>query len=97
MVTFWQDEFSRRDDRLVYARSAPEPDVRRRPGFGELMENLAWARDHCDGRFRVIIAKAKDVEASPRSIAECFPSKMLMHLIEFDPETGAFLAQAEGA
>jgi hypothetical protein len=59
------------------------------------MENLAWARDHCSGRFRVIIAKAKDVNADPRSIAECFPSKMVMRLLELDADTGAFLAEVE--
>jgi hypothetical protein len=97
VVTFWQDQFSRRGDRLIYTRPAAEPNLRRRAGFGELMENLAWARDHCDGRFKVIIAKAKDLDADPRSIAECFPSKMVMRLLEFDVDTGAFLAEAERA
>lgn len=95
VVTFWQDEFSRRDNRLMYARPAAEPDLRRRPGFKELMENLAWARDHCAGQLKVIVAKAKDVNANPRSIRECFPSKMLMRLVELDTSSGAFLAETE--
>ena len=95
VVTFWQDQFSRQGDHLIYSRPAYGPEVRRRPGFGELMENLAWARDYCDGRFNVIIAKAKDVNANPRSIEECFPSKMVMRVVELDTDTGAFLAEAE--
>lgn len=60
------------------------------------MENFAWARDHCDGRFNVIIARAKDVNADPRSIQECFPSKMVMRLVHLDLATGAFIAEAQG-
>jgi hypothetical protein len=97
VVTFWQDLFSRKDGRLLYERSAPQQHLRRRPGFNELMENLAWARDHCGGRFKVIVAKAKDVKADPRSIEECFPTKMTMKLVEFDAATGAFVAEAEGS
>jgi len=95
VATFWQDQFSRKDGRLLYERPASRETGRRRPGFNELMENLAWARDHCAGRFKVIIAKAKDVKADPRSIEECFPSKMVMKLVEFDETTGAFVAEAE--
>jgi len=36
VVTFWQDQFSRRDDRLIYGHPAFEPNVRRRPGFSEI-------------------------------------------------------------
>jgi hypothetical protein len=62
------------------------------------MDNLIWARDRCDGRFRVIVAKAKDESAHPRSIAECFPhEKMVMRLKRLDLETGNFIAEAEGA
>jgi hypothetical protein len=95
VVTLWQDQFSRRGNRLVYDRSAAAPDVRRRPGFGELMENLAWARNNCAGRFNVIVAKAKDTKADPRTIEECFPSKMVMRLTSLNTESGAFLAEAE--
>jgi len=44
----------------------------------------------------VIVAKAKDQKADPRTIQECFPSKMVMRLMEFDGATGAFIAEAEG-
>ena len=61
------------------------------------MENLAWARDYCDRRFGVIIAIAKDRNVEPRSIAECFPSKVVMRLAHLDVDTGAWVAEAEGA
>jgi hypothetical protein len=96
VATLWQDEFSRKEGRLVYERTDVPDNVRRRPGHSELMENFAWAQTHCDGRFKVISAKAKDPNADPRSIDECFPTKMTMKLLHFDPATGAFLAEAEG-
>ena len=96
VVTLWQDQFRRIDGRLIYDRSEYTPAERRRPGFSELMKNLLWARDHCDSRFKVIIAKAKDVNAHPRSIDDCFPSNMIMRLIHLDTTTGAFTAEAEG-
>jgi hypothetical protein len=97
VLTLWQDQFSRQDGHLVYKHAPFEEHVRRRPGFGELMENLPWARDHCAGRFKVIIARAKDTRADPRSIEECFPSKMIMKLVEFDPSTGAYVANVESS
>lgn len=95
VVTLWKDRIIRRDGRVLYEWAVSSADIRRRPGFGELMDNLAWARDHCDGRFKVIIAIAKDERADPRSIEECYPVKMVMKLTEFDLATGAFLAEAE--
>ena len=95
VVNLWQDRFKSEGGRLIYARPAYSPRERKGRGFKEWVRNLAWARDHCEGRLHVIIAIAKDPNASPRSIAECFPSKMVMRLIEFDPVTGAFVAEAE--
>ena len=97
VATLWQDLFSRKDGRLIYSRPGVDPSTPdKRPGFGELMENFSWARDHCAGSFKVIVAIAKDVKAEPRSIAECFPSKMTMKLTRLDTTTGAFTAEAEG-
>lgn len=96
VVTLWQDLFEKRDGRVVYSwvgQDLRDPDTRL--GFHEMLENIAWARDHCDGLFKVIIAIAKDPRAEPRSIKECFPSKMVMRLTSFDTETGAFVAKAE--
>ena len=68
-----------------------------KPGNKERAENLKWARDHCDGRFRVIIAVAKDPSASPREILECYPhDRLIMKLIDLDEETGEFIAHNVG-
>ena len=96
VVTLWQDRFERKNGKLIYARPGFDPTKRKSPGGSELMENLAWARDHCEGRFYVIIAKAKDTKAEPRSIDECFPSKMVMRVVKLDEETGAYVAEAVG-
>ncbi|MEI9991816.1 MAG: hypothetical protein WDM86_17470 [Rhizomicrobium sp.] len=95
VATLWQDQFSRRDNRLIYARPGFTLGERKRPGFSEWVENLAWAEDHCGGRFHVIAAIPKDKNADPRSIAECFPTKTVMRIVEFDRQTGAFVAEQE--
>jgi hypothetical protein len=97
VVTLWKDRVVRKDGRITYEWTAPPDHVRRRPGFSELMDNLAWSRDHCGGRFSVIIATAKDEHADPRSIDECYPVKWRMKLIEFDSAAGTFTAEAETA
>ena len=97
VVTLWQDEFVKKNGRLTYSRPGfdpAEPDTR--PGLRELMDNFVWAQEHSDGRFRVIIARAKDKNAEPRSIVECFPSKMTMRLMHLNPANGAWAAVAEG-
>lgn len=95
VVTLWQDLFKRVDGKLVYER--PDTDgahLDSRPGFRELMDNLAWARDRCDGKMALIIAIPKDRNADPRSIAECFPSKVAMRLTYLDTHTGAYSAES---
>lgn len=94
VVTLWQDQFVKGlGGKLTYTREAiGANDGDSRPGFRELMENLQYARDHCEGLFNVIIAKAKDLKAHPRSIERCWPSDMLMKLTAFDPMDGTFTA-----
>ena len=61
------------------------------PGHIELIKNLNWAKEHCKGVVKVIIAIAKDPNAHPRSIAECFPQmKLSMHIEKIDEITGEF-------
>lgn len=95
VVTLWQDEFTRKDGKTIYERPPLHRQVRSRHGYPEMMDNLAWAQDHCDGLLRVIVAIAKDPTASPRSIKECFPHDMIMRLSHVDFDTGAFTAIAE--
>ena len=65
-----------------------------KPGRTELLDNLKWAYENCDGVLRIIIAIAKDPKANPRSILECFPQKKLrMRLTHFDEDAGEYIAE----
>jgi hypothetical protein len=94
VVTLWTDRFTRKKGKLTYERTGPDPAIARH-GAVEWNENLAWARDHCNGRVRVIVATAKEVTARPRSIAECYPCLLTMKVASFDYETGAFRLEEE--
>lgn len=59
-----------------------------------MCENLEFAKRHCGGQFSVILAKAEDMEATPRRIKECWPSSMRMKIRSFDPATGSLEAVA---
>lgn len=90
-VTLWQDRFE--DKGQVYRSwgSDRPGEWRSRPGFVELIENLAHARDHTQGVVHIILAKAKDKNASPRSIERSFPHPDLrMKVAELDEEAGTF-------
>jgi len=95
--TLWQDYFKRVDDALIYEGPGLDPATppKKRLAFNEWRENLIWAQDYCEGRFHVIVAIAKDEKAEPRSIKECYPSKMVMMITELDRQTGAFTAESE--
>ena len=65
----------------------------------ELIDNLAHARDNNYGMVHVIMAKARDKDASPRSIARCFPHPLLkMQVVDLDENEGTFtLERLDGA
>jgi len=93
VMTMWQDEIIRRDRRTIY-ESRLRPNEKTRPGATERLANLKWARDHCDGLVRVVIAVAKDVNADPRSAIDWFPQdRLIMKITELD-ETGSFRAES---
>ncbi len=96
-VTLWQDLFQ--NGTMIYQSTATgtEEGWVGSNGHLELIENLAWARDHLDGEVSVIIAVAKDKTASPRSIAECFPQpNLIMRVIELDENSGDFTLERIG-
>lgn len=95
VATLWHDRFRRRNGRIVYEGEGSLPGARKRPGLTEWIENLAWAEDHCGGRFCVIIAVARDRNAKPRAIEDCVPTRLTMRLVRLDRTTGEFLAEAE--
>jgi len=94
VMTFWQDQFLRGQP-LTYSNIG-RPDVanwRDLPGNQERIENLRWAQDHWNGLMGVVIVKAADENAHPRSIDDAFPRKdLLMQLRELNPDTGEFNA-----
>jgi len=92
VLTLWKHEFHGRTYRSNFTSEDSDP----RLGFGELMENLKWAQEHCDSRFRAIIATARDPDAYPPSIKECYPGRMTMRLTSLDHKTGNFTAEIEG-
>ena len=65
----------------------------KRPGNRERLENLKWAKEHCQGLFHVVIGIAEDINARPRKIRECFPQpNLIMKILELDENTGEFRA-----
>ena len=97
VVTLWQDEFTwTQDGRRVYECGSVWAESRSSPGHNELMDNLRWALNHCDGWVKVIIAIANDPTAVPRTIKECGPTKMQVRVTRLDEATGEFSLEAFG-
>ena len=69
------------------------PIWRSKPGNHERIENLKWTRDGQGGVFQVVIITAVDITAEPRKIAEAYPTKLTMRLIDLDESSGEFSAQ----
>lgn len=98
-VTLWQDRFEEKG-RIYRSWKTDRPgEWKSRPGFVELIENLAHARNNLDGKVHVILATAKDKEAVPRSIERSFPQPNLkMRVTELDESEGTFvLERIDGA
>lgn len=93
-VTLWQDQFEDRG-RIYRNLSHNRPDEwKSRPGFVELIDNLAHARDHTEGFVHVILAQPKDPHAIPRAIERCFPQDQLkMRVKELDESDGTFVLE----
>jgi hypothetical protein len=91
VLTLWQDHFI--DGGRKYLAQGITT-IETRLGHLELMENLRWAIDHCDGVVRAVMAVAVDTKADPRSIAKCFPHPTLkMKIVKFEPDKKRFLLE----
>lgn len=103
VLTLWEDELRREEGKVVadFYRHPRLSQWQAHLGNRERIRNLQWARDHCSGRFGIVLLKARDVEAVPRQIAEARPAEALvMRLTDLNEQTGEFRAesfQAEGA
>lgn len=93
-VTCWQDRFESGIDLYRSHTHLGEAGWSSRPGHNELIRNLAWARDNCDGQVRIIVAIPEDRNASPRSIRECFPRPDIsMRVTKLDEASGDFVLE----
>jgi hypothetical protein len=93
-VRLWQDRFED-GGRTYRSWTSDQPgEWRSRAGFVELIENLAYARDHLDGVVSVILLIAKDKTVSPRSIQRSSPApKLKMRVAALDENEGSFLLE----
>jgi hypothetical protein len=96
VVTMWEDELRREGDRVIYEpRYRPTLKGKSRAVDSELVANVKWALDHCDGYVRVVILTAEDVRANPREIRYCYPDdSLVMRIMEFDARTRTFRAES---
>jgi len=97
ILALWSDRFSRKKTPTEYeeAIGGRTPEWIARPGNRERLRNLIWARDHCDGMFRVVMVRAKDTSADPREISDCFPKDdLFMRITYLNEATGQFGAVA---
>jgi hypothetical protein len=87
-VLVWQDHFVNRSEYRF-----PVILDRSKLGFKEMIENLRWAKEHCNGRVNIIIARAAkhDPVTQERVIANCNPRPDLeMEIRDLDEATGAY-------
>ncbi len=89
-VTLWKDRFLEGGTAYESWQDDVPGAWLSRPGFVELIENLAFAQDNLDGIVHVIAAKAKDEDARPRSIERSYPTKMRMKVTKLDRNEGTF-------
>jgi hypothetical protein len=95
VLTLWADLIKRGPGgTIIYDNFDPDGGTWiERPGNRERLENLIHCRDQCEGRFRVVITKARDVKAVPRTIEDCFPREdIVMQISELNERTGEFRA-----
>jgi hypothetical protein len=96
VVTWWKDEKGRDGDKFVYdLRGNPRlPLWQGRHGNRDRIKNLVWARDHCDGLFRVVWIKTNEPDDRIRKTIERYPDDRLwMRLEALNEHTGEFLAR----
>ena len=94
-ISMWVDGIDNSVSPMTYGSIGKE-DISNwewRQGNKDRLEDLIWARDHCRGRLKVIIAVPEDLDAKTRKVAYCWPLPALtMHLDELNEKTGEFKA-----
>ena len=89
-VTLWKDRFLDAGTAYESWQDDVPGEWRSRPGFVELVENLAFAEDRLDGVVHVIVAVAEDENARPRTIKRSYPTQMRMKVVRLDRNEGTF-------
>jgi hypothetical protein len=93
-VAFWQDRFLNGGRVYRSSNHAGDETWFGSAGHTELIENLVWARDNCDGLLRIIVGIAKDTKQEPRSTLECFPQdRLVMRITHLDESTCDFVTE----
>ena len=92
VLTLWADKFDWKSKPVSYD-GTHEPGDLGMPGNRERLEHLLWARDHCDRRVRVVMARRAAVTGERRKIEDIFARPDLkFRLTELDEKTGEFRA-----
>jgi hypothetical protein len=89
-VTLWKDRFIENGTAYESWHDDVPGEWLSRPGFVELIENLAFAEDELGGIVHVIAAVAEDESAKPRTIKRSYPTKMRMRVARLDRTQGTF-------
>jgi hypothetical protein len=96
VLALWSDRFCPKTVPLQYKdhRFAPDQTRINRAGNRERLDNLLWARDHCNGLFRVVMGKPKDRDSDPREVDDSWPKdNIVMRIISLNEHTGEFSAE----
>ncbi len=96
VLALWSDRFRPRTSPLQYDdhRTALDQTWINRPGNRERLDNLIWARDHCNGLFRVVMVRPKDRDSDPREVDESWPKDgLVMRIVNLNEQTGEFSAE----
>jgi hypothetical protein len=94
-MVFWQHRLNYKTKPISYSHFGWHQllNHNREPSTMERIQNLIWARDHCDGLLKVIIGVPNDPNDVGRGMKEAFPQpKLIMRLVALDEETGEFFA-----
>jgi hypothetical protein len=97
VVAMWEDEIVREDNRVTYqSRFGPPLRGKSRKISMQWITHIKWAIAHCDGRVRVVVLTAEDMQANPRVVSSCCPDDaLIMRITGFDAKTGCFQACAQ--
>jgi hypothetical protein len=82
-VTLWADQIAA--DGSVDFLGHPELERRQSQlGNRDRIRKLILARDKCDGLFRVVVVRARDIQESPRQIVDRYSDDdMIMRLVDW--------------